>query len=70
MGRLIEAAAAHAQANGATVVEAYPVERDSPSYRFCGFVQTFEARGFAETGKAGTRRRVMRLVLPAKAGAC
>lgn len=70
MGRLIEAAAAHAQANGATIVEAYPVERDSPSYRFCGFVQAFEARGFAETGKAGTRRRVMRLVLPAKAGAC
>lgn len=60
MGRLIEAAAAHAQANGAAVIEAYPVEPDSPSYRFCGLVPAFAARGFEETGKAGTRRRVMR----------
>ena len=60
MERLIEAAAAHAKANGAAVVEAYAVEADSPSYRFCGFVPVFAAHGFEETGKAGTRRRVMR----------
>ncbi len=60
MERLIEAAAAHAKANGAAVIEAYAVEADSPSYRFCGFVPVFAAHGFEETGKAGTRRRVMR----------
>lgn len=63
MLRLIDAAAEHAQANGATVIEAYPVETDSPSYRFCGFVPVFAARGFKETGKVGTRRRVMRRAL-------
>ena len=60
MERLIEAAVSHARANGASVVEAHPVEADSPSYRFCGFVPVFAAHGFEETGKAGTRRRVMR----------
>ena len=63
MRRLIEAAAAHARANGAAVLEAYPVALDSPSYRFCGFAPVFAALGFAETGKAGTRRRVMRRAL-------
>ena len=60
---LIAAAADHARANGATVVEAYPVDPDSPSYRFMGFVPVFEAAGFRETGRAGTRRHVMRLDL-------
>jgi len=60
MERLIDAAVSHARANGASVVEAYPVAADSPSYRFCGFVPVFAAHGFEEAGKAGTRRRVMR----------
>ncbi len=58
--RLIEAALAHARDHGARVVEAYPVEPDSPSYRFMGFTPTFEAAGFREVGRLGKRRRVMR----------
>ncbi len=60
MSRLIDEAVAHARRNGATVVEAYPVAPDSPSYRFCGFVPTFAAHGFVEVGRAGLRRHVMR----------
>jgi GNAT superfamily N-acetyltransferase len=59
--RLLTAAISHAQANGATVVEGYPVDPDSPSYRFMGFVSSFEALGFEEVGKAGSRRHVMSL---------
>jgi GNAT superfamily N-acetyltransferase len=61
MERLIQAAIEHARKHGATVVEAYPVEQDSPSYRFMGFVPSFEAAGFREIGRAGIRRHVMRL---------
>jgi len=50
--RLIRAAVSHARTQGATVVEAYPVEPDSPSYRFMGFVSTFRAAGFRELGTA------------------
>lgn len=63
MHRLIAAAAAHAREQGATVVEAYPVAPDSPSYRFMGFVPAFAASGFEMVGPAGTRRHVMRLPL-------
>jgi GNAT superfamily N-acetyltransferase len=59
--RLIEAAVSYAGANGATTVEAYPVDTASPSYRFMGFVPVFAAAGFSETGRAGARRHVMRL---------
>jgi predicted GNAT family acetyltransferase len=59
--RLVAAAVEHARANGATLVEAFPVERDSPSYRFMGFTTLFETAGFCEVGRAGTRRHVMRL---------
>jgi GNAT superfamily N-acetyltransferase len=58
--QLIEAAADYAKRNGATVIEAYPVDPDSPSYRFMGYVPTFVAAGFEEIGRAGTRRHVMR----------
>ena len=61
--RLIGAAVDHAREKGATVVEAYPVDPTSPSYLFMGFVGTFEAMGFREVGRAGTRRYVMRLSL-------
>jgi GNAT superfamily N-acetyltransferase len=64
MRALLDAAAAHARENGAKTLEAYPVDPDSPSYRFMGFVPTFAAMGFRETGMAGTRRHVMRLDLP------
>lgn len=58
--RLIEAAVQHAGDSGATVVEAYPVDADAPSYRFMGFVPAFEKAGFREVGRAGNRRHVMR----------
>jgi GNAT superfamily N-acetyltransferase len=61
--RLIEAAVAEARRRGATVVEAYPVDADSPSYRFMGRTSTFAALGFEEVGRAGSRRHVMRLRL-------
>ena len=60
---LIDAAIAHARNAGATVLEAYPVAPDSPSYRHMGLVPAFAARGFHEVGKQGTRRHVMRLSL-------
>jgi GNAT superfamily N-acetyltransferase len=64
--QLIRAAVAHARARGATVIEAYPVDPDSPSYRFMGFVSSFAAAGFHEVGRAGIRRHVMRLYLEAE----
>jgi len=50
--QLIDAAVTQAKRNGATIVEAYPVEPDSPSYRFMGFVESFKAAGFEEVGRA------------------
>jgi GNAT superfamily N-acetyltransferase len=61
--RLIGAAIDHARKQGATIVEAYPVAPDAPSYRFMGFVPVFEKAGFTEIGRAGHRRHVMRLAL-------
>jgi GNAT superfamily N-acetyltransferase len=43
--RLIESAGKYAKKNGAKYLEAYPVETDSPSYRFMGFVNSFEKAG-------------------------
>lgn len=60
MTRLLGAAIEHARDRGATVLEAYPVDPDSPSYRFMGFAQSFQDAGFEEVGRAGTRRHVMR----------
>ncbi len=59
--RLIAAAVKHAKSKGATVVEAYPVDPDSPSYRFMGYVSAFRTAGFHEVGRAGSRRHVFRL---------
>lgn len=59
--QVLRAAVEYAARNGATIVEAYPVDADSPSYRFMGFVETFSRAGFQEVGRAGKRRHVMRL---------
>jgi GNAT superfamily N-acetyltransferase len=61
--RLIGAAVKYAAINGATVVEAYPVDEAAPSYHYMGFVSVFLAAGFIEVGRAGTRRHVMRLAI-------
>jgi GNAT superfamily N-acetyltransferase len=60
-GALLDAAIRHAFNQGAEAVEAYPVDPDSPSYRFMGFHEMYARRGFRETGLAGTRRHVVRL---------
>lgn len=57
---LLEAAARHAGKHGATVVEGYPVERTSPSYRHMGFVSMFRDAGFREVAREGARRIVVR----------
>lgn len=57
--RMLAAAQEHARERGASVLEAYPVDEDSPSYRFMGFVPMFEQAGFRETGREGSRRHVM-----------
>jgi GNAT superfamily N-acetyltransferase len=59
-GRLLEEAVKLARKHGATKVEGYPVDPESPSYRFMGFVSLFQEHGFDETGRAGSRRHVMR----------
>src|SRR4029077_14548102 len=59
--RIIAAAVEFARSRGASIVEAYPVDPTSPSYRFMGFVPTFEAAGFREVGRVGSRRHVFQL---------
>lgn len=56
---LIDEAGKYAKQHGAAYLEAYPVEPDSPSYRFMGFISTFEKAGFHFVKKAGSRRHVM-----------
>jgi GNAT superfamily N-acetyltransferase len=41
--QLIQAAAALARSKGAQILEAYPVDPNSPSYRFMGYFATFES---------------------------
>ena len=61
--QLIKAAIDYAKDNGAKVIEAYPVDYDSPSYSYMGRIGTFERLGFKEIAMAGTRRHIMRLRL-------
>jgi GNAT superfamily N-acetyltransferase len=64
--QLIAAAVAEAQKHGADVLEAYPVDPDSPSYRHMGFVPAFVAAGFEPSGMVGSRRHLMRLTMLAR----
>lgn len=59
-GRMLDEAVALAKQRGARVVEGYPVDPDSPSYRFMGVVSLFSDRQFGLVGRAGSRRHVMR----------
>ena len=61
--RLIAQAVTYAKSNGAETVEAFPVNRDTTSYRFMGLVDRFERAGFIEDGMAGEHRHIMRLAL-------
>lgn len=61
MKQLLQAAIAHARSRGAGVVEAYPVDPESPSYHFMGVLPLFEKLGFQTVGRTGTRRHIVRL---------
>ncbi len=61
--RLLEAAIDRARTQGARAVEAYPVDPESPSYRYGGLRPMFSAAGFRDVGRLGKRRHVMRLDL-------
>lgn len=60
-GRMLNAAVELARRSDAKAVESYPVDPESPSYRFMGFVSLFESRGFREIARSGSRRHVLRL---------
>ncbi|WP_353720557.1 GNAT family N-acetyltransferase [Dyadobacter sp. 676] len=57
--QMIVEAMHYAKTQGARHLEAYPVDSDSPSYRFMGFRPLFEKMGFEYRQKAGSRRYVM-----------
>lgn len=61
--QMLAAAEAEAKARGAKVLEAYPVDPDSPSYRFMGFVELYRQAGYEAVGRAGSRRHVVRRAL-------
>jgi GNAT superfamily N-acetyltransferase len=60
---LVKQALKYAKDNGAKYVEAYPVDLESPSYRFMGFKPTFDKVGFAFKHKIGQRRYIMSYTL-------
>lgn len=74
--RLLRAAVEYACEQGAEVVEGYPVEpeRDeegnwqpAKSYRFMGYLSSFEKAGFVDVTPADSSRRVMRFEIAGKA---
>lgn len=56
---LLKEAVDYAAKQGAEFVEGYPVAKESPSYRFMGFVPLFEGADFEFVKPAGARRNVM-----------
>ena len=70
MEGLIKAAVAHAKAHGARIVEAYPIDMQSPkligqtfgSYSgYMGVASAFRAIGFTEVGQASETQLIMRM---------
>jgi GNAT superfamily N-acetyltransferase len=63
---LIAAAAAHARAAGATLLEAYPVDLAGPTgdaFVYTGAASTFAASGFEEVARRTRTRPIVRLTL-------
>lgn len=60
--QLLQAAVAFARSRGAGVVEGYPVEGSSSSYRWMGSRSTFHRAGFREVEQPGNGRSIMRWV--------
>ena len=54
--KLIEAAVDYVRSQGGKILDAYPVDPDSPSYRFCGFKPQYDDKGFDTVGTVGSRR--------------
>jgi len=64
--RLLEAAAAHARAHGASVLEGYPVEPVKPTadaFAWTGCASAFRAAGFSEVARPSPTRPLMRRAL-------
>jgi GNAT superfamily N-acetyltransferase len=61
---LIEAAIGYAKANGARIVEAYPLNTVNTKYleieRYTGVISTFQKAGFKEVARRSNRRPIMR----------
>jgi GNAT superfamily N-acetyltransferase len=57
---LLQAAVAYAIAQGAEIVEGYPVEPDARLYTYMGSPATFRAAGFQEVARPGEGRPIMR----------
>ena len=75
MEALIKAAVKHAKSNGAQIVEAYPINMQSPklagqtfnSYSgYMGVASAFRALGFEQVGQASETQLIMRLNLADK----
>lgn len=67
---LIAAAAAHARAAGATLLDAYPVDPARPTgdaFVYTGVASTFAAAGFEEVARRTATRPVVRLTLDRRA---
>ena len=60
---LLRAAVDYARAQGARIVEGYPVEPGSRSYTYMGSPSTFRRAGFRDVTPAGQARMVMRCTL-------
>jgi GNAT superfamily N-acetyltransferase len=74
MESLIKAAVDHARSNGAEIVEAYPIDMQSPkllgqtfnSYSgYMGVASVFRALGFEQVGQASETQLIMRLKVKA-----
>jgi GNAT superfamily N-acetyltransferase len=61
--RLLRAAVEYARAEGAKVVEGYPVEPGNDQHASAGFASTFRGAGFRDASFPGWTRRVMCNVL-------
>jgi GNAT superfamily N-acetyltransferase len=67
--QMLIAAMKHARRQGARILEAYPVDETSPSYRFMGLMPMYAEAGFREIGHEGSRRHIMQCELhPTKGG--
>ncbi len=64
---LLRAAVAYARAQGAQIVEGYPVEPGARLYTYMGAPSTFLRAGFHDVTPPGQLRQVMRYIIPTTA---